>query len=290
MTQTPYWLEAKFLVPTQDVDRLTGLMTQLGSLGCFENLPLEPWEAPRDQTELVAYFADGTPEDWERQHTQLTATYPLQSLSRIPQADWATAWKQYFKPFHLTSKIVIKPSWEEYSPAQNEIVVTLDPGMAFGTGQHDTTRFCADLICQLKDKCPELETLVDIGCGSGILSIIANSVGFSSVDGIDIDKESVNTALENLARNPQCSQVQFLVTQGDLSELKKQYDVVAANIIAETLCELKDTLLSFVKPQGYIILSGILPERAHLVESAFGHLTLIDKKASPEWCAYVYRT
>lgn len=288
-----HWLESRWQVAPAAVDSLQLELEQMGSLGSYENLDLDPEvQAKRVTTELIAYFpASKTAQELADQlKTCESDDTKILLINMIPQGNWATEWKKYFKPFFLTKEVVIRPSWEEYQKQGDEIIVTLDPGMAFGTGQHDTTRFCAELICELKKAQPQLSSLLDIGCGSGILSIIAKKIGFTQVTGIDNDPAAVETALENLDRNPECKPIDFFLTEGSLDddELKKS-DVVVSNIIAETLVELKNGLVNLVNPHGYLILSGIMPERAHLVKSAFADLELTLERTSESWHAYVYR-
>lgn len=292
MSTQNFWIETLWRLPKDQAETLNLQLTQMGSLGSYEKMALlAEDEENRTESEVLAYFADTT--DVEMLKKQLKAleseTVRLESTTRIPQAEWATEWRKYFKPFTLTRHIVIRPSWEDYAAKPGEVVVTLDPGMAFGTGQHDTTRFCAELLCDLKARHPQLKSLLDVGCGSGILSIIAKKIGFAPVTGIDIEEPSIETANENLERNPDVGAIGFYMTDGSLkAPFLKPSNVVVSNIIAETLCELKDDLVALVGDQGFLILSGILPERESLVKTAFGDLKLVDERTSKDWHAYVY--
>lgn len=289
--QKPHWIEVQFQLPKQDTETLNLQLEQLGSLGGYEKMGLDTEEEERRTlAEFIAYFSDQEIAQLQSKLTALeTSSLTLKGIHRIPQAEWATEWKKYFKPFTLTKNIVIRPSWEEYQAQAGEVVVTLDPGMAFGTGQHDTTRFCSELICELKENHAELESLIDVGCGSGILSIIARKIGYQTVKGIDIDPHAIETAHENLERNPEAKPLTFLDTTGSLKSLENEtYDVVVSNIIAETLCELKDDLVKLTKDTGYLILSGIMAPRESLVKDAFHDLELITERKSGEWHAYVY--
>lgn len=288
-----YWIETKWQLGAQHQEELLLQLEPFQILGSFENIPLDKTIAPQDTIELTIYFPNTNNTDTLKKQLE-RVTLPsvkLITLEKIPMGDWATAWKQYFHPLHLTSKIVICPSWESYQKQPHEIVVTLDPGMAFGTGQHDTTRFCAELIDKLKTNHPHISSLLDVGCGSGILSIIAAKCGYTNILGIDIDEHAIATSEENLSRNPEINtnHIQFLLNHEDLSNLpNQQYDVVVANIFAETICELKDTLIKLLKPNGFLLLSGIMFQSDTLIEENFKHLSLIEKKSSQDWHAYIY--
>ena len=286
-----HWLETTWHLPKQDVDDFQTQLTVLGCLGSYEKMVLDTEEeARRTLSEFIAYFPDGNPDSLHKQLDSLqTKICLLHVVNRIPQAEWATEWKKYFKPFFLTPEIVIRPSWENYTAQGNEKIVTLDPGMAFGTGQHDTTRFCAEIICDLAHQMKNL-SLIDVGCGSGILSIIAKKVGFTTVTGFDMDPAAVETSLENLVRNPDVGAVIFFQNDGGLGNLGlNPADVVVSNIIAETLCELKMDLLNLVKKNGFLVLSGIMSQRENMVKSAFSDLVLVEEKKSQDWHAYLYQ-
>lgn len=288
-----HWIESRWSVSAESVETLQALLTQMGSLGCYEDVPLDDAgnPCPKQQLELIAYFPDQKNLDGLAQSLRVCEDNQtkLLVLNRIPQGNWATEWKKYFKPFFLTPEIVIRPSWEKYKLVGNEKVITLDPGMAFGTGQHDTTRFCAEFICELKHDHPELKSLIDVGCGSGILSIIAKKVGFEDVVGYDIDQASIEACEENLERNKDVGAIEFfLVGANRRSPLHKTH-VVVANIIAETICDLKEQLFSLMQPRGFLVLSGIMTGREKMIEDNFKSLELCQRKDSHDWHAYLYR-
>lgn len=286
------WLESRWLLPKSNAENLALKLTQINCLGSYEKLPLDPKKLEKQKNiELIAYFNNPKNKNafMAKIKKQTSPTIRLVATKLIPQGNWATAWKKYFRPFFLTKEIVIKPSWEFYKKKKNEKIVTLDPGMAFGTGQHDTTRFCAELICELKNQNPALKSLIDVGCGSGILSLIAEKIGFENVVGIDNDPVAIETAKKNLKKNPQLHQVSFHLTNGTLNHKHlKIADVVVSNIIAETLDELSKDLLRLAKRNGYLILSGILPEKEEFIKNIFKKHSLVTEKRSKHWHAYVY--
>ncbi len=285
-----HWFETRWQLLDQNVEDFQARLEQIGSLGSYVNLPLDANEAT-EQAELLAYFPDNSSIDLLKKQVQMLETpeTKLTDIERIPQGNWATEWKKYFKPFFLTKDIVIRPSWEEYQKEGNEKVITLDPGMAFGTGQHDTTKFCVEFISELIEKNPNLHSLIDVGCGSGILSIIAKRAGFENVVGFDVEEPAIETAKENLERNPEAKDIFFYANKGPIVHKNlTPAKVVVANIIAETLCELHDELVSLLLPEGFLILSGIISERKDIIEKTFSDLKLITTKQSANWNAYLY--
>jgi ribosomal protein L11 methyltransferase len=185
----------------------------------------------------------------------------------IDEEDWATSWKKYYKPLHITDKVVIKPSWEDYSKAPEEIVIELDPGMAFGTGTHETTKMCAELIERYVKKG---DSAIDIGCGTGILSVIAAKLGAKEITAVDIDELAVKITKENCIINGVDNIVKAYT--GSLREIDPvKTDIVFANIIANVIIDLADTLRYYLKKDGYFITSGIIKERKQeVIETYLG--------------------
>ena len=178
-------------------------------------------------------------------------------LKQVREEDWAEAWKQYFKPEHI-GKIVIKPSWEKYSPKSGEFVVELDPGMAFGTGTHPTTRLCVELLQEIVT--PQTEML-DVGTGSGILALAGAELGAKKIVAMDIDPIAVKVALENIRRNRMEGFIE--VYQSNLLErsLDSKFNLVVANIITNAILEISTQLAKVLEPGGIFIASGIIEER-----------------------------
>lgn len=200
----------------------------------------------------------------------------------IKETDWANNWKQYFKPLSVGKNLLICPTWEKTDNAENRKILSIDPGMAFGTGGHDTTRLVLET---LEGYITPDTTLLDVGCGSGILSIAALLLGAKSALGIDIDPLAVKTAIENGAYNG-LKEPEYTMVEGDLAkEVTGEYDVVVANIVADAIIALSPTIPAFLKPGGVYITSGIIDTREAdvlpvLKECGF---TVIDRKEQGGW-------
>lgn len=214
----------------------------------------------------------------------------LDGYGEIEDEDWSTSWKKYYKPFRLTDRIVIKPTWEQYDAEQNDIVVEMDPGMAFGTGTHETTQMCSKLLDKyMKD---EFEVL-DVGCGTGILSIIAAKLGAQTVEAIDIDEVAVRVAAENISTNNESSIIK--VYKGVLADLKqddKKYNIIVANIIANVIIDLAAVIPYYLKRNDSLfITSGIIKERKLEVLDACvkSKMSCIETLEMGEWVAMVFK-
>lgn len=184
--------------------------------------------------------------------------------------DWAESWKSHFHPIHFGSQLVIRPSWVPSSTDQG-IDIVLDPGLSFGTGHHQTTNYCLERIVSLTSDTPMPTSFLDAGTGSGILAIAAAKLGITSITAFDNDPESIRVASENAAIN-QVNFALFVATIGtDIPEIppKTQYDLIAANILAETLIECAGQLSSYLAPGGSILTAGILESQFELIYKAF---------------------
>lgn len=198
---------------------------------------------------------------------------------------WKDKWKEYFKPSHVSDRIVVKPTWEEYEPEPGEIVLEIDPGMAFGTGTHETTSMC---IRALEKYVKPDSTVLDAGCGSGILSIAAAKLGASDVLGVDIDEEAVRVSRENFSLNDTDDVCR--AEYGDVTEgVGYTADIVAANLMAELLCMISKGIAAHMKGDGIFISSGILNEKEELVRAAYSEAGLEVSEAmhDGEWCCII---
>lgn len=202
------------------------------------------------------------------------------------EEDWANNWKAYYKPLPIGERLLVCPSWEKADPGQR-VLLSLDPGMAFGTGTHATTRLCLEL---LEESVIPGCTILDVGCGSGILSIGGVLLGASRADGVDIDQLAVKIAGENAALNQVEHKVHFV--QGDLTEkISGQYDIICANIVADVIIRLCPDILRFLKPDGVFLASGIIDERAVEVENAIDAcgLAIVQRREEDGWVALLCR-
>lgn len=199
---------------------------------------------------------------------------------KMYEEDWANTWKQYYKPSKIGEKIVVKPIWEEYEEKEGELVVNLDPGMAFGTGTHETTRMC---IQALEKYVKEESTVFDVGCGSGILAIAAAKLGAKLAVGVDLDPVAVESSIENVGYN-NLNNIEIL--HGNLVEvIDGKADIVVANILAEIICILTDDVKRVMKDGGVFITSGIIHDRVDMVcekLEATG-FEVIEKNRDGEW-------
>ncbi|MDE6539708.1 MAG: 50S ribosomal protein L11 methyltransferase [Ruminococcus sp.] len=192
-------------------------------------------------------------------------------LSSIREEDWANNWKQYFKPIKIGEKLIIKPSWEECPDTENRKILEIDPASSFGTGQHHTTRLCLEL---LEKSLMGGEQVLDMGCGSGILSIGAMLLGAEKAVAVDIDENSAVTASENAEKNniPKEKYITYfgnILTDEKLADtIDMKYDIITANIVADVLIAMKGHFLRYIKENGTLIVSGIIAERADEVISA----------------------
>lgn len=204
----------------------------------------------------------------------------------VNDEDWKDKWKEFFKPSRITDRLVVKPTWEEYSPSGEELVIELDPGMAFGTGTHETTALCMRLIEKYLGDNPESRKLLDIGCGSGILSIGAALLGCGEILAVDIDEDAVRTAAENVEKNGLENKIK--VIKGDLAEgVDFKGDIIAANLMADLVIRLASSAAAHLNEGGIFISSGILMEKKDKVEEAISSCGFSIKEVvcDGEWCA-----
>jgi ribosomal protein L11 methyltransferase len=209
-------------------------------------------------------------------------------IAKVKREDWAESWKRHFHPLEIGKSLLVKPSWSKKRPRKNQAVVILDPGLSFGTGQHPTTSFCLNELVRGR-KIGTAQSFLDIGTGSGILAIAAAKLGYQPVHAFDFDPESVRVARENLSKNRVDGQLKL--TRGDITKLPlqpaRQYDLVCANLISNLLIAERRRIVNRLKPDGTLVLAGILATEFAEVERAFADmkLRLASRRVENEWCS-----
>lgn len=283
------WIEVNVQVTHEAVEVVADILTAAGTSGVaiedpqlINNLRNSgTWELcdipEQENTEIVtvsAYYADDEKlQDRLKQiESELAAVEERIGSFRfgnirfrsLSEKDWANEWKQYFHVTHVGESLVIKPSWEEYTPKEGEHVIKIDPGMAFGTGTHHTTNMC---MARLEKVLPANAEVFDVGTGSGILAIAAALLGAKSVKAVDIDAVAVRVARENIADNGLEDKIE--VKEGDLLRgTEGQADVIIANIIADIIIILLKDIPGKLKDDGIFLASGIISDRRADVEAA----------------------
>lgn len=215
--------------------------------------------------------------------------------SGMKEEDWAENWKQYFKPLNVGEKILILPEWETLTAPTDRTIFTVNPGMSFGTGSHHTTQLC---IKGLEKYLTEGVSVLDLGCGSGILSIIALLLGAKDATAVDIDANAVEIAVKNAKRN-NIDLSSYRTFSGNIindeslynSVSDKKYDVVLANIVADVIIGMEPVIPKLMKSGSVLITSGIIEDRAEDVIKAYEKtgLTLLSRQQQGDWVALIYK-
>lgn len=206
-------------------------------------------------------------------------------FKEIFASDWENEWKKYFKPFRLGDRIVVKPSWETFDLRPEDLVIEIDPGNAFGSGTHETTSMCIEMI---EKYMKPSDTVVDVGCGSGILAIAAGKLGSKDIIAVDIDEAAVNTARDNIALNGLSDVTD--VRHGDLlSVITEKADLVVANIIADIIVKLSDDIDKILKSDATFISSGLILDKVDWVveEIKKRNFDIIEVVKKGEWAVVV---
>jgi ribosomal protein L11 methyltransferase len=306
------WAEVSCTVPAAMVDRLAEFLVDLSQTGVtIDNLSLDTFSldtvADTPNKTVKAYFPADP--DLDGNVARIAAfladtgpdipgfIYHEPTITLLREEDWANNWKAYFKPSRIGRRLVIKPTWEPFTAEQDDIIIEIDPGMAFGTGTHPTTRLCLEALERIffrenpydRGHLLEPAAILDVGTGSGVLAIAAAKLGGRRVVGLDIDPAAVDAARQNLDQNNVGGNVQ--VSSAPLESIPGRFDIVVANILAEELVRLGEELDTRVGPHGFLILSGILTEKEELVQAGFApfHLSLVETTRDAEWSCLAYR-
>ncbi|MBQ8331490.1 MAG: 50S ribosomal protein L11 methyltransferase [Clostridia bacterium] len=304
--ETAEWIQIKVTVKLELLDEVVAVMNMISNYlqiedysdidlkTCYGDLIDEAiLNADKTVASVSVYFpADGGCADtvaFLRERFSSLGIDAKISISGVNEEDWANSWKAYYKPIRIGEKIVIVPAWEKYEAQPNDVVVRMDPGMAFGTGTHETTRLVIGLL--EKYVTPDIRVL-DVGCGSGILAICASKLGAGSCKAYDIDPVAVKVARENIKDsgldNVTC----------DVSDLLKQVDttyapyrVICANIVADIIIRMTPDVGRLMDEQSVILASGIIVERSEDVIACFREhgFEIVERVDENGWCALVVK-
>ena len=302
------WNEISVSTTTLAVEIISNIFIELGSKGvmiedpsdfhlqgqdplAWDYMEKEVFDFGHDDVRVIGYFS--SEEDINEKISEIEKrldyvkslgfdTGTLEIYKReVKQENWENEWKKYFNVQKVSDSIVIKPSWEEYTAKEGEKIIDIDPGMAFGTGTHETTRMCINAIEKYMNKG---DSLIDIGCGSGILSIAAAHLGAEKVIAVDLDKLAVKVSKENVDLNGFSNTID--VRYGDLTDvIDEKADVIVANIIADIIAKLSENIADFIKDGGYFISSGIINDKKDFVISKLkeNNFDIIEESNDGEW-------
>jgi ribosomal protein L11 methyltransferase len=307
------WAEVTCESPAELVDQLADFLVTLSGNGvCIENLNVDTFsleglaDAPVKMVKTYM-ISDAALHDKieaiEAFMQDLLSSYPdfqfhPPKLFFLHEEDWANNWKQYFKPSRIGRRIVIKPTWEEWDAAEDAIILEIDPGMAFGTGTHPTSRLCLESMERIYFREVPFDSsdfmilhsdFLDVGTGSGILAIAAAKFGAERIVALDIDPKAVIIAEQNLVLN----HVRDIVSLSTdpIREITGSFAVIAANILAEDLVRMAGDLAAKLRKGGFLILSGILTEKEGVVFDGFAGfpLTPVETTREGEWSCITFR-
>lgn len=262
-----------------EVEIVSSLLFDLGALGIEERdaSTLLKSQAGEHTTTLVASFADDTAAS--AAHAEISRQWRAQ-IEHVVGDAWRDGWKAYFKPLRIGERFVVRPSWEPYAPAPEDLVITLDPGQAFGTGTHETTQL---LLAALPGHVERGIRVLDVGTGSGILAIGACLLGAAHVTAIDVDPLAVTATLENAAANGVSDRIAASATK--VEAISEQFPLVLANIEARVLVPMAPVLSERVAAGGKLFLSGLLQPDMERMLAAYAHMRVIAQLEAGDWRA-----
>lgn len=307
------WAEITITTTSEGIETITNILEQAGISG-VSIYDRKDFEELLKQGEVWDYIDDALKTD--SQITRVCAYIPLNndtesiisgiscmlenaiqkaeadlgnchlSMAHVNDEDWAQSWKKYYKPVYVGNKIIIKPTWESITHTQGRIVIEMDPGAAFGTGTHETTQLCLEM---LEKYIISGDTVLDIGTGTGVLAIAAEKLGAKQVTAVDRDELALDAAERNLENN-QCEN--WKVFKSDLiKSVSDKYSLIVANIVADPILLMVEDLNRVMLDGARLILSGIILDRAQEVQTTYEHagFSLIEKSTKNEWVSMVFR-
>lgn len=308
------WMEAVVHTTTEGSDLVSDLLVRCGALGtqvmdrkdvAEANREPSAWELfdeklvsnmPKDVL-VKGWFSQDDRKALESLDIELETLKEQSSginfgslqveVASVADDDWAESWKRYYKPFRVGSRLIVKPSWEPFTPAGKDIIIEIDPGMAFGTGTHETTNMCMELLETYLEKDMRV---MDVGTGSGILAITAAKLGAAEVLGIDVDADAVKVAQENMERNG--VEKTAKAVKGDMVRGEAiDSDLVVANLVTGAITVLAEPVKRFLRVGGYFVASGIIREREQEALDAVtgAGFVILERKEQGEWVALCAR-
>jgi len=286
------WWAVSLVVPTELGEAISNFLMEQGATGIEEvdedskgirlkTYFLQNGREKRGLRALQRYLSSLRMMDPEIPSIQIETT-------PIPDQDWGEGWKRFFRPVQVTSKFVVKPPWSSIRLKRNQIPIDITPGMAFGTGTHATTKLCIRALEEtLKNRAL---TVLDVGTGSGILSIVAARLGAREVLGLDTDGEAAEMARENVGRNRVSDVVK--IRKGSIGKIRTRFDLVIANIDLKNLKRMRWPLLRHLRSKGFLILSGILEEEGEKIRQYYletGLLKWTEVTQEGEWVCLTFK-
>lgn len=308
------WLEVSVNTHSESVEVVSSILIELGSKGVSIEDPQDYYQLTDEQLEWLKvqqkdlYETDTVivkgyfqPSQWSKDsdvllHEKLEEikVYGLQTgplsvqVKEVGEEDWANAWKQYYFPVRVTRFLTVVPSWVDYEKEQDdELLIELDPGLAFGTGTHPTTQLS---LTALEQTIRGNESVLDVGTGSGVLSIASKLLGASKVTAFDIDEMATRVAKENIALNPAIGEIE-VYENNLLVGVDQKSDLIVANILAEILLQMPEDAYRNLNDDGRLILSGIIESKANEVMEAYekAGFTLVERMTMREWNCFIMK-
>lgn len=291
------WIEVSVQADGEAAEAIVEVFDRLGEGGAVLETLIHQDDSPHFGAPVVSVktYLPANLSRPQRQRQVEEALWHLSQLYPIPtpqfreltEEDWAEAWKKGYSAQHIGQRLVVAPSWEPYTPQKNEIVLRLDPGMAFGTGLHPTTRLCLQV---LETQIQAGDQVLDIGTGSGILAITAAKLDAAQVAGVDLDPVAVRVARENVRINGVADRVRIEEgTVGVLGITPGSMDCIVVNILADVIIELAPELATYLDHAGTLVASGIIEEQADAVVDAFesAGLRVAERRQDKDWVALI---
>ena len=297
------WIQIKVTVKTQELDSLVAIMSMISNGlqiedysdiedrildGVYGDLIDESvLQADRTIASVSVYVPDDKPmSDYTMFIEERLSAEKIDGkveLISLCEEDWADSWKQYYKPIEIGNRLVVVPMWEKYDAKDGQVIVKMDPGMAFGTGTHETTRLCATL---LEGYITSESKMLDVGCGSGILAICASKLGAKECYAYDIDPVAVRVAQENVKDN-ECTNIECGVSDLLKGVKAGKYDVITANIVADIIIRLLPDIGTFMHKDTTLVISGIIDERCEDVYKFIkeNNFKITEEIHENGWCA-----